>query len=108
MVEHLYINPSDGLPSQWQDDAEDTQWPEIFYSFTAVKNLYISKEFLESIALDLKEFVGERVTHVLPALGSLFLEGLPSTGPVREAIEQFVAARQLLDHPVVLSLWDGN
>ena len=105
MIEHLYINATFGLPSQWKDDVGDTRWPEFFYSFTAVKNLYVSKEYLESIALYLKELVGERVTHVLPALESLFLEGLPSTGPVREAIEQFVAARLLLDHPVTVSPW---
>ena len=108
VIEHLYVNASSGLPSKWQDDVEDTQWLEIFYPFTVVKNLYVSKEFLESISLGLKDLFRERVIHVLPALESLFLEGLPSTGPVRGAIEQFVAARQLLDHPVAISSWDSK
>ena len=105
MVEHLYIYGPRYLPSQWQDDIENMQWLEIFHPFTAVKNLYVSKEFARCIAPALQELVGERVTDVLPALESLFLEELQPSGPVQEAIGQFVAARQLLGHPVAVSHW---
>ena len=106
MVEHLYIYGPRYLPSQWQDDIENMQWLEIFHPFTAVKNLYVSKEFAQCIAPALQELVGERVTEVLPALESLFLEELQPSGPVQEAIGQFVAARQLLGHPVAVSHWN--
>ena len=80
------------------------EWLEILRPFTAVKNLYISKELAHCIALFLKGLVKERLTDVLPALESLFLEELYPSGPIQEAIRSFVAARQLLGHPVAVSL----
>ena len=80
----------------------------ILHPFTAVKDLYISREFVPRIASVFQELVGERVTEVLPALQTLFLEEpLPSeSGSYQEAIGQFVASRQLLSHPVTVSLWN--
>ena len=108
MVEHLYIEAIYNLQPQWQDDAEKMQWLEFFHPFTAVKNLYVSKKFVRCIAPALQELVGERVTYVLPALENLFLGELLPSGPVQEAIGQFVAARQLLGHPVTVSHWNGR
>jgi hypothetical protein len=106
MVEHLYIYEPEYFASQWQDDIESTQWQELFHPFIAVKNLYMSKTFAQSIAPVLQELVVERVIEVLPALESLFLEELQSSKPIQEAMEQFVAARQLLGHPVAISHWN--
>jgi hypothetical protein len=81
-VEYLYIRSS-YWKHRWQDDIESSQWLELFHPFIAVKDLYISKEFVPHIAPALKELVGERVTEVLPALQTLVLdEPLPS-GPVQ-------------------------
>jgi hypothetical protein len=101
MVECLYIYC---LP-QWQDNAEGLQWLEFFHPFTGVKNLYVAQIFSRFIALALQDLVGERVTEVLPALECLFLGDLHPSGPVEEAIGPFVAARQLLGHPVAVSRW---
>jgi hypothetical protein len=103
MVEHLYINGPRSLPSQWLDDIEDVQWLDIFYPFTAVKNLYVCEKFAQCIAFALQELVVERVTEVFPALETLFLEELQPSGPVQEAIGKFVTARELLGHPVAVS-----
>jgi hypothetical protein len=108
VVEHLYIEAIYNLQPQWQDDAEKMQWLEFFHPFTAVKNLYVSKKFVRCIAPALQELVGERVTYVLPALENIFLGELLPSGPVQEAIGQFVAARQLLGHPVTVSHWNGR
>jgi hypothetical protein len=107
-VEHLHISGPPSLPSRWKDDIENTQWLEIFHPFTAVKSLYVSKDLVDSIAPALLELVGERVMDVLPTLESLFLEDLQPSGPasVQEVIGQFVAARQLLGHPVAVSRWN--
>jgi hypothetical protein len=105
VVEHLYVYWHRYFPSQWQDDVENMQWLDFFSSFTTVKNLYVSKDLAQGIASALQELVGERVTGVLPALESLFLEKPQPLGPAQEAIEQFVAARQLLGHPVAVSPW---
>jgi hypothetical protein len=71
-----------------------------------VKNVYVFKAFSQCISSALQDLVGERMTDVLPALESLFLEGFQHSGPVQEAIGQFVAARQLLGHPVDISPWN--
>jgi hypothetical protein len=77
----------------------------IFHPFTAVKNLYVCKEFAQCIALALQELVGERRIHVLPTLESLFFEELQPSGPVEKGIGMLVAARQLLGHPLAVSRW---
>ena len=108
MVEHLYIRFDRCHPSKWLGDLRNEAWLEIFRLFTGVKNLYICKEFAECnvFAWALQEFVGKRVAIMLPALESLSLEELQPSEPVREAIEQFVTARQLLGHPVAVSQWN--
>jgi hypothetical protein len=106
MVGHLYIYRPRNLPSQWQDDIENGQWLETLDPFTAVTDLYLCKEFAQCITPALQELVEERVMDVLPALESLFLEELQPSGPVQEAIGQFVAARRLLGHPVAVIDWD--
>jgi hypothetical protein len=104
-VEHLYVQGVFSQPS-WQDDMESGQWLELLYSFSTVKDLYLDREFASRIAPTLKELVGERVTEVLPALQSLFLEGLQLSGPDQEAIRPFIAARQRANHPVAISRWE--
>jgi hypothetical protein len=107
IVEYLYIY---GLQYRsifsWEDPVKDTQWVEIFQSFAAVKNLYLRKEVAQYIAPSLQDLVAERVTSVFPILECIFLEGLEPSGPVEEAIGQFVAARQLLGRPIAVSHWN--
>jgi hypothetical protein len=110
VVERLYILEDAtwawpwGL--RWKDDTENSQWLELLHPFTTVKGLYISQEFVPRIAPALQELVGERVTEVLPALETLFLEGPLEAEPVQEAIERFVATRQLVSHPIAISRWE--
>jgi hypothetical protein len=112
-VERLYIceniNEYDerGRP-HWHDDIEDSQWLEVLHPFTALKDLHVSREFVPRIAPAFQELAGERVTEVLPALQSLFLEEFSPSGPVLEAIGKFVAARRLAGHPIAVSHWDGK
>jgi hypothetical protein len=89
----------------WKEDIENTQWLELLYPFTAVKNLFLSEEFARRIVPALQELDGGRMTEVLPALESIFLEGLEPSGPVRKVIEQFVATRQATGHPISVSPW---
>jgi hypothetical protein len=104
-LENLYIC-EDGYPRLgWQDDTENAQWMELLQPFTAVKNLYLSKEFAPRIAPVLRELVGE-VVEILPALQSLFLEDVSQAGIVQGAIVQFVAARQISGHRIAIFHWD--
>ena len=102
-VENLYIKAPGLVP--WQPDTEGGQWLEVLQPFTAVNTLYVFKEFTPHIAPVLQELVGERAMEVLPALQTLFLTNLSLSGPVQDAIDQFVAARQLAGHPVAVSRW---
>ena len=120
-VEDLYIEDSrrlrglddiedDGIEEAFRrlhgfDDIESDQWVDLLSPFTGVENLYISPKSIPSIAPALQELPVEKVTEVLPALQTLFLERLPSR-PVQEAIEGFVAARQLVNHPIAVSRWE--
>ena len=109
VVESLYIYGAEYSITQWRDDNGDTQWVDIFRPFTAVKNLYMGKEFARRIAPALQELVGGKARDVLPALKNLWVEdwGIESSlaGPTQEAIGRFVAARQLLGQPVALQVF---
>jgi hypothetical protein len=112
MVEHLYIQNGrfkfslywDGLDSE----TEKSQWLELLRPFSSVKCLYIPYAFEDGLVPVLQGLVGERVTEVLPALQTLFFQDLPENGRIQEAIEPFVAARQLSGHPIAVSHWDGK
>jgi hypothetical protein len=104
-LEDLYISESPYWPPDWQDNIENSLWLELFQPFTAAKNLYLSKEFAPRIVPSLQDLVGERATEVLPTLQNIFLEGLETSGPIQEGIQQFVARRQA-SHAMVISHWD--
>ena len=105
-VEHLYILEGQNLRPSWQHDIESGQWMEVLRPLAAVRHLYLSREFTPRIAPTLQELVGGRVTEVLPALQTLFLEEALPSGPVQEGIGKFVDARQLAGHSVAVSLWE--
>ena len=107
-VEHLYIYCDSSFEPELQDGIGNLQWLEAFQSFTSVKNLYVSvsDRLVQGIAHGLEELVEERLMDIFPSLERVFLAGFQSSGPVQEAIGQFVAARQLLGHPVAVSDWN--
>jgi hypothetical protein len=84
-VEDLYIErrPTELGHSQvvWKNDAiENTQWLRLLLPFTAVKNLYLSKEFAPGIAAALQKLVGVRIAEVLPS-AEYFCGGARAVGP---------------------------
>jgi len=81
---------------------------ELLVPFTAVKNLYLSKQFAPRIAPALQELTGDRTTEVLPSLENVFLEGFLPSEPVEEGIRQFISARQLANRPVAISVWERD
>jgi hypothetical protein len=104
-VEDLYIEHR-YQQLVWKDDAiESTLWLQLLLPFPAVKNLYVSEKFAPGIAAALQELVGDRITEVLPSLQNIFVKKLKPSGPFQENIRQFVAARQLSDHPIAVSVW---
>ena len=105
LMENLYIYEGQSSPPDWKNDIENTEWLDLLLPFTAVKNLYLSKQFAPRIAPALHELTGGRTTEVLPALQNIFLEGFHPSEPVQEGITQFISARGLSNHPVTISVW---
>ena len=105
-VEDLYIK-HEYSELDWKDDViENSLWVEVLLPFTSVKNLYLFNEFALSIATALEDLVGESMTELLPSLQNIFVMGLEESGSIPENIRQFVAARQLSNRPISISVWD--
>ena len=107
-VEVLYIEHRYSRPVWKNDVIENTLWLRLLLPFTAVKNLYLSKEFAPGIVAALQELVGGRITEVLPSLQNIFVEELEPSGSFQENIGGFVAARRLSGHPIAISDWDKD
>jgi hypothetical protein len=123
-LESLCIFEHSSLQPDWQDNIENTQWMEVFYPFSNVKNLYLSEVSAPRIVFALQEplrglgkikdglpalqFVADtsRITDALPALRNIFLEGLQPSEPIQKAIGQFVSSREVTGHPIAVSRWD--
>ena len=105
-LEKLYIFEDQIFPPHWKDDVENTLWLDLLRSFVAVKDLYLSEGFVPHVAPALQELVEGGTTEVLSTLENIFLEGFQTSGPLQEGIQKFVAARQLTNLPVTVSLWD--
>ena len=104
MSQDLYIYEVEAL-ADWKDSIENRLWLELLHPFTAVKNLYLSKELARLIGPALQELVEDRMTVVLPALRNIFLGGLETSGHVLEGIGKFVAGRQSTSYPLAISPW---
>jgi hypothetical protein len=104
-VEDLYIEQYWHLA--WETHViENTRWLDLLLPFTAVKNLYLFEAFGPGIAAALRELVEGGITEVLPNLQNIFVKDFEPSGPFRKNIEQFVATRQLSDHPISISVWE--
>jgi len=93
----------------WQGEIEVIQWREFFHPFTSVKIMSLQDEASVRLVVPaLQELSGERATEVLPALQNLSLttSGWSPSGPLKEAIEQFISTRQLDGHPVTVHYKD--
>jgi F-box-like len=105
-TENLFIREEYNQQLAWKDGIENIEWLELLLPFTAVKNLYLSKQFAPRIAPALQEMTVGGTTEVLPTLENLYLEGFQPSESVEEGIERFISARQLTNRPVAISVWD--
>lgn len=103
-VEQLEIYEGSFLRPEWVDDMDSTQWLELFDPWASVQSLHVSEELQPLVAPALQGLTGRRATEMLPALRTLFLEGLQH-GSISESIEPFIAARKRFDRPVAVLRW---
>ena len=106
-LQHLYMSGCP-WPQDWKDNIDYAQWLEILSAFSAVKNLYLSRELAPCVVPALQDLVGGRTTEAFPDLENIFVEKLQESGPVQEGLGKFVAARQVTSHPVTVSHWDRD
>jgi hypothetical protein len=106
-VEDLYLVDNRDFQPHWLDDIDNNQWLEILRPFTALKNLYLSKELAPCVAPSLQE-LGVQLAESLPALQGLFLEELHPLGPIEDSIKEFVAAQRLSNLPMAISHWERD
>ena len=99
-----HIGKGQILPQSRVGNVDNIGWLELLEPFTAVKNLYLTKEFASSFAHALQGLSGERAM-VLPALEKVFIESQP-LGSFHEAIEQLAVERQLSGHLIGIHDWD--
>ena len=104
-VEDLYVEHRCCELDWKNDEIGNDIWLQLLLPFIAVKNLYLSKGIALGIAAALRELVGDRITEVLPNLQHIFMKELEPSGPFQENIGQFLAARQLSNHIIAVSVW---
>ena len=80
-VEDLYIEHRYRQLVWKNNTIENTLWLQLLLPFTAVKNLYLSNEFVPGIAAALQELVGGTIAEVLPSLQNIFVERFEPSGP---------------------------
>ena len=101
-VEQLDIRETPSMVLAGKNEVDSSQWLELFRPFSAVRSLYVSETLEPLVAAALGELTGERTMEVLPALGNLSLDKPEPSGSARDAVESFIAARQVLDRPIVV------
>lgn len=86
----------------WQYVISNLPWLEFFRPLTSVTDLALSDTAAVHVASALRRLPVEDVTNILPALQNIFLKVSAQSGSTQEAIEKFVATRQLSDRPVTV------
>ncbi|KAH9972652.1 hypothetical protein BGW80DRAFT_1314094 [Lactifluus volemus] len=83
---------------------DHSEWSELFEPFATVRTLRLSGKIQPFVVSSLRRYGVEGVTELLPGLQSLYLHQRYWLDELeeRQAIEQFIAARQHSNHPVTV------
>ncbi|KAH9981810.1 hypothetical protein BJV74DRAFT_887316 [Russula compacta] len=97
-VERLTIEyKRHSISSEWNNEADRTQWRELFRSFSNVKTLRVDDGIVTQLSDSLRSDDGESPMDVLPELKEL---SYPASGG--DPFTAFIDARQKAGHPVTL------
>jgi len=86
------------ISSEWNDEADRTQWRELLGSFNNLKTLCVDIELVGQLSRSLQPSDGESPTELLPELQELSYSG----GSLDDAFMPFVDARRKAGCPVAL------
>src|SRR5258708_2477750 len=96
-VQHLTVEYRRHLiSSEWNNEADRTQWHELLGTFDSVKTVRVDDELVDQISLSLQPGEGESPTDLLPELQELSY----SARGAENAFIPFVDARRKADRPV--------
>jgi hypothetical protein len=101
-VEHLtleYASDRISISSEWNNEADRTQWRELLGSFGNVKTFFVDGELVGQLSCALQPCEGESPTELLPELQELSYFAI---GPSHNAFTLFVDARQKVGRPVTV------
>jgi hypothetical protein len=101
-LEQLLIYPEPYWGPGSPSGLESAPWLELLHSFVTVTTIFLSGRLLLYVAPALRELTGDRVPEVLPVLQNVYVGRVRSSRPKQDAIAQFVSARRLSGHPVVI------
>ncbi len=87
------------ISSEWNNEADRTQWRELLGSFDNVKTPLVDDGLVEQISRSLKLGDAESPTGLLPELLELSYSAIYAS---HDAFTPFVDARQNADRPVTL------
>jgi hypothetical protein len=87
------------VSSEWNNQAERTQWRRLLGSFGKVKILSMDGEFVEQVSGALQPGEEESPTELFPELQKLFYSG---RGALRNAFSPFVDVRRKAGRPVTV------
>ena len=101
VVEHLTLEYSRHvISSEWNDEADRTQWRELLGALGKVKTLCVDKALVEQLSRSLQPSKGELPTELLPELQELSCSELSFS---LDAFTPFVDARQKAGRPVTVT-----
>ena len=100
MVEHLTLEYTRyRISSEWNNEANRTQWREFLGSFGKVKTLRMDGALVRQFSRSLQPSEGESPTELLPELQEMSYSAFGSS---LDAFSRFVDARQKAGRPVTV------
>jgi hypothetical protein len=99
-VEHLTLKyDRHSISSEWNNEADRTQWRELFGLFGNVKTLCVDGELVGQLSRALLPGEGESPTELLPELQELTYSAIGSS---LDVFTPFIDARQKAGRPVIM------
>src|SRR5258708_2129207 len=104
VLEHLTLEyRRRSISSEWNNEADRTQWRELLMSFGNLKTLRVDSELVGQLSRSLQPSEGESPTELLPELQELsYSAGYSTGGSLREPFDPFVDARRKAGRPMAV------
>jgi len=100
VLEHLSLEyRRHTISSEWNNEADRTQWREFLMSFDNLKTLRVDSALVGQLSRSLQPSEGESLTELLPELHEL---SYSTGGSLPDAFDPFVDARRKAGRPMAV------